>query len=99
MVIYLYLKRKEMEKKRKVWSDSDVLISLLAYKAKVSGNLDKIMLSNTAEKLGCTESSLKMAFSNFQYLRVGKGLKHYGKKQKQMYEKFYDILPNNMMFK
>lgn len=81
--------------KRKNWSERDYVQALITFKKAEESQINKLELSATAEAIGCTAGSLTMCMKNFEYIKTGgkSGLSHYGKKQLEVFNKFYYILP------
>jgi hypothetical protein len=80
---------------KKKWNERDLTTALTLYKANKEVKMNTLQISSASTMLGCTPSSLKMCFMNFKYIETdGKsGLAHYSRAQKEVFNKFYYILP------
>ena len=71
--------------KKHKWNARDEKIALYAYRFYSSKEINHI-----AEKLPMSNDSFKMRIENFRYLDIGKGLNHYSKQSKKIFEKYKD---------
>ena len=67
------------------WSEEDDKKALFAYRFCTLEEINHI-----AEKLPMSTDSFKMRIENFRYLDIGKGLNHYSKQSKKIFEKYKD---------
>lgn len=78
----------------KTKENQDFLI-LTFYKQNQKEKLNQQRLEAAAELLGCPYATITMSFANYDYIRTSgkKGLAHYSKSQKDIFNKYYYILP------
>ena len=77
------------------WSERDYVEALICFKKMENKSLDRIKLSSTASSIGCTQASLEMCMANYKWIKTQglSGLSHIGKKQLEIFNKFYYLLP------
>lgn len=73
-----------MEKHK--WTEKDDKIAFYAYRFYSPKEINRI-----AEKLPIKINSFKMRIENFRYLDIRKGLNHYSKQSKKIFEKYKDL--------
>ena len=74
---------------RHKWSVEDDLVAFYLYRC--GKNDAPLSFKEVCELLEISENSMRMRIANYRYLDVGKGLSHFSKQTKEVYEKYKDF--------